>query len=272
MLLSLLRCRGQPAVQVNALHHCRKRARRRPLSCQRVRHTLEEADRIIAAARQKGILLTVPHNFAWQGQSLEAIRLVREGAIGEPKFVRWEVMVEPPWPGVPEYDPEWRTRRSLGARGPLIDNGYHAIHHCRYLMDSPVVRVFARAGQFFADWDVDDLNVVVLEHANGGVSVVELCWSLSDREPLQAREVHGTEGSIAYDRDGRGLGLCVGGQWSYADVKVDIWGFDRFFDLFINSVLRGDPLPVTPEEARLNLRIILTCYESAEKRMPVEIR
>lgn len=87
--------------------------------------TLEEADRIIAAAKRKGVLLTVPHNFAWQGQWLEAIRLVREGKIGEPRFVRWEVMVEPPWPGVPEYDSASRTRANLGARGPLIDNGYH---------------------------------------------------------------------------------------------------------------------------------------------------
>jgi len=233
--------------------------------------TLEEADRVIEAAERKGVLLTVPHNFAWQGQSLEAIRLVREGRIGEPKFVRWEVMVEPPWPGVPEYDPDWRTRKNLGARGPLIDNGYHGIYHCRYLMNSPVKRVFAKAGHFFADWDVDDLNVVFLEHENGGVSVMELCWSLDMVGPAMAKEVHGTKGSIAYDRDGHGLGLCVDGKWSYPEVVKDIWGFDRFFDLFINAILTGRPLPVTPEEARLNLQIILACYESAETGEPVEI-
>ena len=233
--------------------------------------TLEEAERIIHAVEKRGILLTVPHNFAWQGQSLEAIRLVRKGTIGEPRFVRWEVMVEPPWPGVPEYDPEWRTRRDLGARGPLIDNGYHATYHCRYLMNSPVTRVYARAGHYFADWDVDDLNVVVLEHQNGGVSVMELCWSLSDRSPQMAREVHGTKGSIEYDRDGHGIGMCLGGEWTYPDVVMDIWGFDKFFELFVDAILKGGAVPVTPQEASLNLKIILACYESAESGQPVDI-
>jgi predicted dehydrogenase len=123
-------------------------------ACQAGRHvsvqkpmalTAAEADQMIAAAQQAGVILRVFENFRFYPPHVRAKEMIDAGEIGEPHMIRLHYNSgtrETSW-DVPLTAWLWRFDEDKCGGGPLVfDHGYHLFSLARYLM-GPVERVYA---------------------------------------------------------------------------------------------------------------------------------
>ncbi len=106
---------------------------------------LAEANRMIAAAEQAGVILRVYENFVFYPPHVRAKEMIEAGEIGEPQMIRIHVGTgksETGW-RVPLSSWLWRIDETKCGGGLLIfDHGYHLFSLAYYLMGE-VERVYA---------------------------------------------------------------------------------------------------------------------------------
>jgi len=102
--------------------------------------TLEECDRMIAAAQQAGVVLQIGFMRCFDPPFVEAKRQIDEGAIGRPLIVRTLTR----GPGLP---PEWAHDIRV-SNGMLAEVNSHDFDTVRWLGGGEFVSIFARAGAY----------------------------------------------------------------------------------------------------------------------------
>jgi predicted dehydrogenase len=104
-----------------------------------------EADKMIAAADQAGVLLRVYETFVYYAPAVRAREMIDAGEIGEVRAVRMHVSTgtgDTAWK-VPLSAWLWRFNEKLSGGGPLVfDHGYH-LFSLGYYLGGPVEKVYA---------------------------------------------------------------------------------------------------------------------------------
>jgi len=219
------------------------------------------------------VILGIHHNYHYFAHYMAMRRAIADGAIGRPFLVRFEgVGGGGHWPGVAGYDPDWRVRAARGG-GALIDNGYHSMYMCEYLMDSPVTHVSAHIGTYGAG-EVDDLAIVTLSHA-AGVSTVQVSWSIA-ADGRSVTEVHGTEGSLQVADDNsvrlwRNQAGTWETYWTPAGRLSFRFTFAGSYREFADALEAGREPPATLRHALHNLAIVMAGYESSRQGRAVPV-
>jgi len=71
----------------------------------------------------------------------------------------------------------WFSQKELAGGGALADMGVHAIDTVRYILGDPKpVKVYARIGIHYGNYDVDDSGIVMISWDNGTETVIESGW------------------------------------------------------------------------------------------------
>jgi predicted dehydrogenase len=122
--------------------------------------TADEGRRLVEAARERGLMLTVFQNRRWDGDFLTVKRLLADDALGkvhrfESRFERWR----------PELSGTWRERAEE-AGGLLFDLGSHLVDQALQLFGS-VDSVYAEVDVRRPGAEIDDDVFLALEHASG---------------------------------------------------------------------------------------------------------
>ena len=248
--------------------------------------TLEEVDRMLEAVEANGITLSVLHNYRYSPGAAEALELVKQGRIGSPFLFRSEVLSAGYWPGADGYDPAWRTKRNQAGGGCLLDNGYHNIYLAREIMQSPVVSVYARIGTFAHEMDVDDTAVLILTHAGGGITNIQVSWAVKSGV-AGFHEVYGKKGALSFtpgifakkpidpiDKENNRVAVFdhATEAWEYPEVY---YGYENSFAELMHDCFekhrRGEAIFTDGAEARKNLAVIIAAYESARTGKVVEV-
>lgn len=108
-------------------------------------HSAAEADQMIAAAREAGVVLRVYENFVFYPPHVRAKAMIEAGEIGEPQMIRLHVSTGKSKTGwkVPLSAWVWRFDEKRCGGGPLVfDHGYHLFSLAYHLM-GPVEQVTA---------------------------------------------------------------------------------------------------------------------------------
>ncbi len=95
-----------------------------------------EADEMIGAAQQAGVVLRVYENFVYYAPAVRARQMIEAGEIGEVRAVRMHVSTGTSDTGweVPLSAWAWRFDEELCGGGPLVfDHGYHLFSLAHYL-------------------------------------------------------------------------------------------------------------------------------------------
>ncbi len=233
--------------------------------------TVAEADRMIEAAERAGVQLAVVHNYLYRPPEAEALRLIQEDTIGRPFLVRLESLGAGHYLGAAGYDPDWRTRPLVAGGGALLDNGYHYFYSARHFLGRPAESVFARVATLGQPIDVDDTALVVMSHVGGAVSSIQVSWALAGGGQ-RVSGIHGPNGSIAFGYEGHPISLFLEsvGRWNHLDIRPGD-GFTSLFRACFRSFIDGMPPPVGPAEARLNLALIRSAYQSQNEHRAVKV-
>jgi len=170
---------------------------RLPVICQKpFAENQGDGGAMVAACAEAGVALMVHENFRWQAPMRALHQAIRAGAIGTPSYARISFRHAH---DIYANQPYLRDEPHLA----LIDVGTHALDLARFFMGE-AVRVHARGQRINPTIGGDDVVDVVLDHANGGVSLVDISFSTQldpDPFPQTLVRIEGSSGTLELMRD-----------------------------------------------------------------------
>ncbi len=213
----------------------------------------EMADTCHAAGVKLAEAFMYRHHPTW----VEAVRLVREGAVGELHAVQ-------SWFSYYNDDPSDIRNRVENAGGALMDIGCYNINSARLLFDAEPTGVKAYVRRDPA-MGIDTLTSAVLEFPGGGQATFTCAIRAEDDQRVH---IIGSAGRIDMeipfnvppDRDTR-IFLTKGGDPPVAPNTESITfpAADQYTiqaELFARSIIDNTPVPVLPSDAVANMRVI----------------
>lgn len=243
--------------------------------------SLEDADRIVALAGEKGLVAAYAEELCYVPKFTRAKGLVEQGAIGGLFLLKQREIHAGPYS-------DWFFDPHLGGGGALMDMGCHAIEYARWMFGKrPVTKVTAQLETFVHRHRrtpaglVDDHCLLHLVFDGGGVAVLEAGWTLKGGMDSTA-ELQGTEGVLHLDLlkstglrlySERGLSredLAPG--WSTPEHDA-LWqnGYPQELDDFALAVRNGGAPRETAADGRAVLEIIWAAYASAREGRTIEL-
>jgi len=149
--------------------------------------SLADCDRMIEAAHRNDALLSVFQNRRWDGDFLTLRALMKDGALGD---VRW---VEMAWQGMGAWG-GWRGKAEMGG-GRFWDLGAHLVDQTCLLFPQPVESVYCRMHHDYADSDIDSEALIVVTFAGGCTAVCDLSGMTTVSKPRFL--AHGSRATFA---------------------------------------------------------------------------
>ena len=238
--------------------------------------SLAEAETMIAAAREAGVVLQVNHHLRSNRAVTRARRMIDAGELGHITFVRLRQAHD--WGGAATVPASFRTRGVAGG-GTLLDNGCHLFDLARFLA-GPVSEVFARIATLKFDTDVEDTAIASLRFESGALGEIETAWTATGWD--EGFWVYGTLGALEYSvRSGRAILRHVfrgspDGGW--ADPDVETWeptggsSHSSHLAAFVAAIRGEREVICSGEDGREAVRLVLASYESAASGRPVSLQ
>ncbi len=156
----------------------------------------EELRGLPALAAEKERTLCTVHNWNYAPAILELTRLVRDGAIGQVRSVRWETLRDRPAVAVGDLD-NWRVDPARSGGGILVDHGWHALYAVSAWIGEAPRRVAARLEtRKHTQWPVEDTATVILAFPSASAEI-SLTWAADTR--ANRVEIEGTRGLLRLD-------------------------------------------------------------------------
>lgn len=229
--------------------------------------TLADADRIVRAVREAGVVASTGNTERYDGALREAYRLVSSGAIGEPLMVR----ALHQHGSINTFGPDdWYRRPEQG--GPELSLVWYVADVLLWFAGGPVERVYAEFDNFLSPGSpFMDNGKAIVRFANRRLGSFDIYFSVEGfRMPSWEIEVVGTRGAIRT-------------QQSSYDGMIFTADGPRCFYRNQNDVLlaevkswidccrdRREP-EITVEHARDVIEVALACRRSSAERRPVSL-
>jgi predicted dehydrogenase len=152
--------------------------------------TVREAQKMIAACEQAGVLLGAAFMMRFQSQHQAALRMIQEGRLGRPVYGRAQLSCwYPPIAGA------WRQDPATGGGGSLLDMGGHCIDLLEMFFGQ-VSKVSCFINNTVHDYRSEDSAVVALTFANGAMATVDTFFCIPDNGSKNVLELYGSTGAI----------------------------------------------------------------------------
>src|SRR5215469_4291188 len=247
--------------------------------------TLAAADRLIEAARDAGVALTVISQHRFDPGLIELKRLIGEGALG--RLVLGEASTK--WYRTQAYydSAAWRGTWAMDG-GSLMNQGVHYVDLLRWCM-GPVTEVTAVCATQAHQVEVEDTALAMVRFGSGAVGTILSSTAAFPGFP-QRLEVTGTDGTVIVE-DGRivrrafgsragadpgtvpaaGAG-AIGAPGGAADpAAIDVAGHAAQIADLLAAIEEGRGPAVDGQAGRDALEIVCAVYESARTGRTVRL-
>ena len=227
--------------------------------------SVEECDRMIAAARSHGVKLFTGHTEQFLAPNVAARNLIASGEVGTP------VLATDCWYkafGVAAR-PAWFLDRSKGG-GMWLMNGAHMVDRLTFLMGQPVVSVKAIVQTRFHTISADDTALAFLQFADGSAATLAHT-GYKDHAGAGVDHIGGeiiitcTEAQLKIvDRARlyRSVAGDKGGMWQEVEVdRVDTTTAE--LRALVHNIVHDEPETVSVEQARHIVAVMAACEESS---------
>lgn len=223
--------------------------------------TLEDADRMITAARQAGVKLAVIHQLRFSTINRRMKELLDRGVIGKPFFIDVTYCTFRPQA---YFDANERGTGKLDGGGAFITHAIHDLDVMLMLM-GPVVSVMARKGVLGHRMEVEDMGVALFEFESGAMGVLSTGTCVK-RHHDRTIEVHGPEGTLFHNERVLEHYITRGQPITCEEIGPDAPGtLHRIQIQDLIEAIRDDREPVIHGEvARRPLALVRAIYESCD--------
>lgn len=244
--------------------------------------SLADCDAVSAAARARGVLVGVVSQMRFSEAVRQVKRMVEEGDLGRIACVDLSMK----YYRSPEYygSGAWRGTWAMDGGGALMNQGIHGVDLLQYIMGS-VQSVYAQAGTFVHDIEVEDALSAVVRFDSGALGVIQATTSAYPGYPRRL-EICGEHGSVLLEEDhivrrevkGEPAFMeqsapALQGVQSHKDpMALSADGHQAQIRDFISAILYQTPLLVDDREGRKTVEIVLNAYASAASGLPVDMK
>jgi predicted dehydrogenase len=238
--------------------------------------SVKQAESIIRAAEQQGVVLSVFQNRRWDGDFLTLRSLVDTGAVGPIDSLesRFEVFARGGRVG-------WRERTMEGG-GPLRDLGTHLIDQA-ILLFGPPGRLWAQVGRHRPATEVEDSVFVAIDHDSGVRSRLWASWIASRpgprfrlrggngeyvKEHMDIQEEQLMAGiapsSSRYGKEPRARwGRLHSADGTITAVPTARGDYTTYYRMFLDAVHGTGPVPVDPRNSLGVLAVVRAVEQAA---------
>lgn len=243
--------------------------------------SLKDADRIISAAKEKGVLICTNH----QNRFNKSVQYIRN-AIENKRFgrlfygtahIRWnrgqDYYLQAPWRGTWEQD-----------GGALMNQCIHNIDLLRWIMGSEIDEVFAYTDNLNHPFiESEDLGLALIRFKNGSYGMIEGTTNVYPKNLEETLYIFGENASVK--AGGKSVNTIE--EWRFADALDDpdsikaacsenppnIYGYGHtpLYADMIDSIKTGRKPYVTGEDGRRALELVLAIYKSSYEGRPVKL-
>lgn len=216
--------------------------------------TIKECDRMIEAAKQAGVTLSVFHNRRQDGDFLAAKDIIDKGYIGEVFHLETAIG------GYSRPGQWWRSSKEISG-GVFYDWGAHYVDWALHLVPGKMKTV---SGQFqkrvWKQTTNEDHVEAYVKFDSGAVAHIQISDIAAAPKPRWY--ILGTKGAIV-DTGGAGkftVYTRTRGRIASFEVKhyETVW---NYYEMLADHLIKGAPNPVTPQSARR----VIALMELAER-------
>jgi predicted dehydrogenase len=221
-----------------------------------------EADEMIAAADEAGVVLQVAHNLRY----LPAVLAAREAVARVGNIVGLRAAFGHAGPQVWAPEASWFFDRSRSGGGALIDLGIHIIDVVHFVTRLEAREVTAMVSG--AD-PCETAAQVIASFGNGAIGTIHASW-VAKPAPDLSLTIFGTEGTLHFDvRTPLTFRPANGKKDEITLPAVDANPFDDFARAIVGQPPRGPA--ATGAEARAAIAIVDAAYASVRSGERVEV-
>jgi len=235
---------------------------------------IEDAARMIEAAKETGRHLYIGHTRRFDRRWVEVKHQLKSGRIGEPVAARWN---ERSWAGFPANNWRWEP----GNGGVLMDLGVHVADLFAWFFEAEATEVYAKTLSIRPEArrnKTADFALAQLTFSGNKQALMELSWAHpQEYAPFySALEIIGTQGKITLsDRDAAPMVVIKGGTVTprYSPLLSTFpESFVGELSHFVTSATDNTEARITPEDAYRAVEIMVKALESAATGQPISIK
>lgn len=232
--------------------------------------SIEDADNIIALAKEKDKKVCVSHQNRFNPPIQKLRRAIEEGRFG--KIINGTARIL--WTRDDNYYKQapWRGTKELDG-GTLMNQCIHNIDLLQWMMDSEVERIHSERGTFLRNIEMEDFGAILIRFKNGAIGIVEGSACVYPRNLEETLSIFGEKGTVVIG----GLAVNEIKTWQFTDkrdydnedesVEIDsVYGeghtplYKDFIDAIKNNI---EPL-INGEEGKKAMEIILKAYDNGQ--------
>ena len=215
--------------------------------------TLNEAEEMIAAAKEAGVILATGHVERFNPAVQKAKELIDDGVIGD-IVSAFAKRVGPLPPRIKDV-------------GVSIDLAIHDLDIMNYLFEEDITQVYGTMNSSFDDSEFEDHAEIMVSFDNESTGIIEVNWLT----PYKRRELEltGTAGIISVD---------------YIQQSIEVYGkFAQDIQIkheeplkgelksFLNSVVEEKEPEITGEDGLKALKMVIAANISSKEHRPISL-
>lgn len=230
-----------------------------------IANTVAEADRMIQACEDGGVILQVGHCLRRANGMRLMKKMIRDGKIGELAMLEGHQSHRGGWTLTPEM---WRWYNDKCPGGPLNLLGIHQIDNMHYL-NGRAVEVSAMMSKRCLDCEIDEIAQVIIRFENGVLGCIGDTYITP---PKTFTAAYGTDGWIEFDSlRNRLTYFDVDGKPEEIPVQAINLIADEFRE-FGECILTGKRPETGGAEGRAAVAVMEAAIESARTGKTVKIQ
>jgi UDP-N-acetylglucosamine 3-dehydrogenase len=228
--------------------------------------SLAECDRMIGAARESRVLLMISHNQRFIPAHVVAREIISSGQLGAPVLVQTAF-----GHGGPEHwspTGQWYFDPQQAKLGVMADLGYHKLDLVQWLLDQDITSVSAFTATFTKDTPLEDTAAGILQFSGGAIGTIVASWAFAAdwENSVTVRCANGAVMIPGHDPFTvvvrRDLPRGEREEVTHRIDSADSSGWFGATGAFEEAVRKGLPSPVTGEEGKKVMAVLLGAYDS----------
>ena len=227
--------------------------------------SLAEADEIIAACHRADTKLMLGFTHRFHSEIRRAKELIAAGKLGDISMgIDSMSFCGHGWKA-------WNWSQELAGGGPMMRDGVHGIDRLRWLIGSEVKEVYAKKGTYaHPQADVEDNAAAILEFENGAIATMIQSWNDYYAPTHCDLHLYGTRGLVRINTWRSIQFNSFEEGWVQTRSKGE-QNLRSEVEAFLDCIIDDTEPPITGEDGKVSLAVILAIYESARSGQPVSM-
>ena len=243
--------------------------------------SIADADAIIKAGKEKGVLVCANHQNRFNKSIQEIRKAIEKNRFGKLLYgtahIRWarnhEYYDRASWRGTWEQD-----------GGALMNQCIHDIDLLRWMMGDEIDTVYGMTDRLIHPYiEAEDLGLAVIKFKNGSYGTIEGTTNVYPKNLEETLYIFGEKGTVKAG----GEAVNIIEDWKFSDYFGDeeivkkecsenppnVYGFGhtKLYKNIINAIEGKEELLVDGEAGKRALELVLAIYKSAAEGQPVKL-